>query len=280
MSDLHFGKPEAQNRRTYLKSHLEDVLAGIDRVVVTGDLFDEPNPKFKAEFDDFRADVERMTNNEIIVVPGNHDVRHKGNKLAGVGEEFAQLAKLRWAPVSVDHDFRTVFFCFNSAEGGDWARGLVGEKQRLDMATEYQRQCKQFPEIKTYFKVALVHHHPYPYDTEFEATTSYQKLISYIGIDEDKFLAFENADEFMEWCSARHVSVVLHGHKHRPRHKIGLNNILVVGCGSTTGVENTPMSYDVITLNLDSGRWSTSFYHDPKSDGSGFVLQNVTIDNR
>ena len=92
-------------------------------------------------------------------------------------------------------------------------------------------------------------------------------------------MEFENADEFLKWCSARGVSLVLHGHKHVPRQKIGLDDMLIVGCGSTTGVENSPMCYDVVTVDPNTARWSVSFYHDPNADGSGFKVQNVTLDS-
>lgn len=280
MSDLHFGKPEAARRRRYLKGHLEDILDNIDRVVITGDLFDEPDVVLRDEFEEFRSDVERMTQREIIVIPGNHDVRYKGNKIGSFGSNFEQLANLRWEPIVVDDDLRAVFFCFNSAEGGDFARGLVSERQRLDRAAEYQRLKRKAGKIEDYLKIALVHHHPYAYDAEPEPTMGYQKLIAAVFDNEDVFLEFENADQFLNWCSDRGVSLILHGHKHRPRYKVGQEGILVIGCGSSTGVENSPMCYDVVTYDPETARWSVAFYHDPAADGSGFKLQSVMIDNR
>ena len=54
---------------------------GIDRVVVTGDLFNTPEAKLRDEFLDFSADVQRMTKKPLIVIPGNHDVRPSGNRV-------------------------------------------------------------------------------------------------------------------------------------------------------------------------------------------------------
>ena len=108
----------------------------------------------------------------------------------------------------------------------------------------------------------------------------YQKLIAALFDNEDVFLEFENADQFLNWCSDRGVSLILHGHKHRPRYKVGQEGILVIGCGSSTGVENSPMCYDVVTYDPETARWSVAFYHDPAADGSGFKLQSVMIDNR
>jgi len=289
MSDLHFGKPEAARRRSYLKGHLADVLRGIDRVVITGDMFDSPDGDLKGEFDEFRSDIERMTNKELIIVPGNHDVRTRGNAFLGFGKNFEQIAELRWRPVVIDDDLSIVFYCFNSAEGGDFARGLVSEQQRLFRATEFDRLRARAPRIDGYLKVALVHHHPYDYATH--PTALYEKVLSKVQSKlyrrQDVFVGFDNADQFLTWCAGRGVSLILHGHKHVPHQRIGYvaqtgrrYQFLVIGCGSTTGVENTPMCYDVIHYDPASRRWGATFYHDIAADGGGFILQTVTIDTR
>lgn len=40
------------------------------------------------------------------------------------------------------------------------------------------------------------------------------------------------------------------------------------------------MCYDTIAMDPSTKRWSVLFYHDEKRDGSGFGLQNVTLDLR
>ena len=91
----------------------------------------------------------------------------------------------------------------------------------------------------------------------------------------------------MQWCAARRVSLVLHGHKHTAhleRVHIGEQNgrqeITVVGCGSTVGMDRKPMCYDIITLNTETKRWNVVFYYDEKGDGSGFQPQDIRLDLR
>jgi hypothetical protein len=65
--------------------------------------------------------------------------------------------------VVVDDDLRTAFYSFNSSETGEFARGAVGERQRLNRSVLFDRELRRRHEIAEYLKVALVHRHPYSY---------------------------------------------------------------------------------------------------------------------
>lgn len=285
LSDLHFGTPEAARRRRWLKEQLSRELPTIDRVAVTGDLFDNPEEPLRESFDEFRTDIEAITNKDLLVISGNHDVRSRGNALGWLGRKAEYVTDLRWDPVTIDHDLNAVFFSFNSSESGHFARGSVGDRQRLDRSVLFDAEVRRDSGLQKYLKVALVHHHPYAYDTEPRAV--YEKILANLFGNEERFVAFEGADDFMSWCAARGVSLVLHGHKHVP-HWVEANihagaryqSVVVVGCGSTTGAGGGPMCYDIIAIDPETKRWSVSFYHDERGDGSGFGLQNVTLDLR
>ena len=213
----------------------------------------------------------------LLAIPGNHDVRIKGNAWGPLGRRADQIIDLDWSPVEVDDDLQTVFFSFNSSEEGDAARGSVNQRQRLDRAARFDAMVAKRPELGSYFKVVLVHHHPINYGGQ--PTAFYEKLLSPFGIGE-KLIAFEDADAFLAWCASRGVSLVLHGHKHIPhlasvdRHD---QQTTIVGCGSSVGAEGKPMCYDIVTLDPKSGEWSVSFFHDDAGDGSGFRLQNIAV---
>lgn len=277
LSDLHIGRSEAAQRRSWLKQHLAGVLPGIDRVVVTGDLFDTPNEEYRTSFDELRLDVERLTTKSLLVIPGNHDVRVKGNAWGPLGRRADQVIDLDWSPVEIDDDLQTVFFSFNSSEDGDAARGSVNQRQRLDRAAKFDALLVKRPELAGYFKVALVHHHPVNYAVQ--PTAFYERLLSPFGIG-DRLIEFENAEAFLTWCVSRGVSLVLHGHKHIPHLTSltrGRQQTMIVGCGSSVGAEGKPMCYDIVTLDPTSGVWSVTFFHDAAGDGSGFGLQNIAL---
>jgi predicted phosphodiesterase len=281
LSDLHIGLAEATQRRSYLKRHVRGLLPEMDRVTVTGDLFDTPSEDLRASFDEFRRDVEDGTRKRLLVVPGNHDMRTKGNAIGGLGRKAEYVTDLDWSPIDVDHDMQTVFFSFNSSETGNVARGAVSMRQRLSRAEKHDDEIHRRKQVRDYFNIALVHHHPVNYGSQ--PTALYERILARLGGD-GRFIDFEESEDFVNWCVGRQVGLVLHGHKHVPhlatvRPTQG-GEVTVVGCGSSVGAEGKPMCYDVVTIEPVTKRWSVSFYQDTRGDGSGFTLQNVALDLR
>jgi hypothetical protein len=183
-----------------------------------------------------------------------------------------------------------VFFCFNSVEEGNLARGTVTDSQRMRMASSFneertRRKRQQKPDIDAYSKIALVHHHPFAYETV--PTARYDAFLRTITGHEDTFTRFEHAEEFVSWCAERKVSLILHGHKHVPQHAQAnvyvsgeCHTLVVVGCGSTTGAENSPLSYDIVSLDPTTGRWGVTFYYDASKSGAGFRQHEIIADTR
>ena len=288
LSDLHFGNRETDSRRGYLKQELSRILPIVDRVVVTGDLLDTPSVEYRAVFDEFRADIEKETKKSVLVIPGNHDVRRSGIALGGLGRNSEHVLDLEWDPVVCDHELQTVFFSFNSNESVDFAKGSVSADQLRRRRSRFRQKEGLDQSVSSFMKIALVHHHPYKYDTA--PVTFSEKIIASIFGSGHRFLAFDNAEHFMRWCAAQGISLVLHGHMHVPhlvkakiaseRKSSEASEVSVIGCGSTTGAGNRGMCFDVIFLDPKTKRWSVKFFQDVKFDGTGFCPQNVTIDLR
>jgi predicted phosphodiesterase len=283
LSDLHIGLAETTQRRSYLKRHIKSLLPSVDRVVVTGDLFDTPSEEFRASFDEFRRDIEENCKKRLLVVPGNHDMRTKGNRIGSFGRNAEYITDLEWSPIEVDHDMQTVFFSFNSSESGNFARGSVSLRQRLSRSEKHDEELQRQKQVRDYFNIALIHHHPINYGSQ--PTALYERILAMLGGDE-RFIAFDESEDFMKWCVGRHIGLVLHGHKHIPHlatikpFSEDYGEVSAIGCGSSIGAEGKPMCYDIITIDPSTKRWSVSFYQDERGDGSGFVLQNVALDLR
>jgi predicted phosphodiesterase len=278
LSDLHFGSEWSFENEPYVSTHLHSIADSVDRVVITGDLFDEPRREEARAFHNFRTTLERERGEQAIVIPGNHDQKWRGN----VGADLHELAKVEWSSVFVDEKTECVFFCFDSSRDADLARGKVTTEQRLRVATEFDKLALSRPEIKAYLRVALVHHHPFSFETAKETLVS--RLLEKIGITDEYFLRMEDAESFLNWCANRGVGLILHGHKHVPRYRkemISRNDgsdqeITTVGCGTSLGAEGKPLSYNIVEWNSKSRRWSVSYCMDP-ADGSGFVHQYLSV---
>jgi hypothetical protein len=307
LSDFHFGEKEGVFRRTwnrirrkttsrsparkrqYIKAQLHGILKNNDRIVITGDQMDTPDGNLYDEYTEFKNEIERFTERPVIDIPGNHDMRSNGNRVPVFGSTTYEWVGER-TPIVVDNALGCVFFCFNSLEIGHFARGSVTDAQLQRVAIRYEGEIASQrtmgnDEFDKYLKVALVHHHPCTYVTRPSAL--YDRVIRFFTRDEDKFVRFDNAESFLEWCAARDVSLILHGHKHVPYHIrawVPLGNrarqVMIVSCGSTMGAEGSPLCYDVISLNRANKQWSVSFFRDASSSFAGFNEQEIEIDLR
>jgi predicted phosphodiesterase len=280
LSDLHFGNESSYEKEPYVSTHLHSIADSVGRVVITGDLFNEPRREEARAFHSFRTALERQRGEPAVVIPGNHDYKWKGN----FGADLREIGKVEWTSVFVDDKLECVFFCFDSSQDADLARGKVTIEQRIKVATEFDKLALARREIKDYLRVALIHHHPFSFETAKETVVS--RLLEKIHITDEFFLRMDDAQSFLEWCANRGVGLILHGHKHVPRFRkeeIRLNNgrvqdLTTVGCGTSLGAEGRPLSYNILEWDSNERRWSVSYFMDP-GDGSGFVQQYLSVQN-
>ncbi len=273
LSDLHFGNEEAMRNRRLLTNQLKSISNEIDRVVITGDLFDEPNEKSANSYLDFHQELTEISGDKSpITIPGNHDMRKRGN----FGSYYEQLAGLGQQPVVVDEELALSFACFNSCEGGSSARGRISETQFVRIGTKLTELRTRYPH---HLQVSLLHHHPYSF--EAEARTWYQRALKTVGLGDERFLLLENASEFLDWCARWQTTVVLHGHKHvarsesrtiRPEGATPFQ-VTAIGCGSSLGAEGSPLSYVVLSWDERTRRWVSTFYESVR--GGPFLPKEI-----
>lgn len=125
-----------------------------------------------------------MNKRDVIIVPGNHDVR----KMGIVGNNYEFVFDLGFRPIVVEEELRCVFFCFNSVEGGHLARGFISDEQLMRSAAEYEeliaeRKRLKKSDLKDFLKICVLHHHPVAYETV--PTTLYDKVLRMVTRDED-----------------------------------------------------------------------------------------------
>lgn len=277
LSDLHFGNDWAQEKEPYVSTHLADIAGSIGRVVITGDLFDEPKREQARAFHSFRTSLENYRKQPAVVIPGNHDQKWRGN----IRQDLGELAKVEWSTVFVDDSMQCVFFCFDSSRDADWAKGKITTEQRLQVATQFDKLSLQRPEIKEYLRVALIHHHPFSFETPKETLVS--RMLEKINITDELLLRMDDAESFLAWCANRGVGLVLHGHKHVARYRQewirrqdGTQHLITaVGCGTTLGAEGKPLSYNLLAWDPNLRKWNVTYFMEP-GDGSGFVSEYLS----
>lgn len=270
LSDLHFGTREAAACHVLLSNHLDRVVKKVGRVVITGDLMETPKPDNLSEFDAFVSRIAIISRDNPIVIPGNHDERET---YGSFGRSLEQVVRLDRQAVAVDHQLRCVFLGFDSTLDARLAEGFVSEEQTRRVAGQLELEISRSPEVEGYLCVALVHHHP----LKLEAAKDEGFREYFEEYFKEKVLGMREGKRFLRWCAKRGAMLVLHGHKHRPRRRdawvsIGsseLRKVMVVGCGTSLGVRERPLGYNLITWDVTGKAWSANFF-ESEPDGSGF----------
>ena len=177
ISDLHLSGPNlvpewAENVMSIISSLEPDV------VVVTGDLTDDG---YAYEYDMAKTYTDRIQAENVMVVPGNHDVRNEGYKL------FEEIFQTRFPHYKSD---KVTILGIDSTEP-DIDDGRIGRgnyayiRERLSPAKE--------------IKILAMHHHLIP----IPATGRERN----IPVD---------AGDVLKLCIELGVDIVFSGHKHMP----------------------------------------------------------------
>lgn len=261
LSDLHFGTTDAIENQALLDAELREVVRSVDRVVITGDLFNTPKKDYATLFTNFKNNITHLASGrEPISITGNHDQRMIGL----FGEDYKQVALIGSRKIVVDDQCEMVFVCFNSSEKGSLARGRITKSQFRQLGGDYRTLTSSRPELKGYLPIVLVHHHPFSFDVPPE--TLVQRALAAVGLRDESFLAMVDAEDLHQWCLDWNIRTILHGHKHKARYmerQIAKGpdriNLTAIGCGSSLGAEGSPVSYNMLEWDPGTQRWIVSF---------------------
>jgi predicted MPP superfamily phosphohydrolase len=278
LSDFHCGRQQTAKNQVHLLSSIADEFKEkYDKIIISGDLFDSPWIWKWREFDNFRQMIRITTKHKPLVIPGNHDLRIRGNMLWKIGAWFRPAAELEWSMLEADEKLKCLFFSFNSAKKGNFARGEVLPEDLVDAGAEYQILAHENPDIRNWLRVAIVHHHPFSFDAAAEGWTA--NMIKRVGLKEGDLVDMDHSQRFVNWCADRGVQLILFGHRHVPRKITQLvavgdedqrTNVTItaIGCGTSLGAEGAPLSFNIVSWDPDARRWGAVFYMD--EHGGGF----------
>jgi 3',5'-cyclic AMP phosphodiesterase CpdA len=252
ISDLHFAQGASRRGATRLKELIFKQRRSMEpnaeiNFVITGDMVDSPNAINHEALREFIGDISRITENEPLIVLGNHDINKKGLAITHHNQKLIACVPSSGQVVKWD-DKKLIFLLFNSNIEGKCARGKIGEEQMIRIGNELDR----IENTSEYTLIAVLHHHLFLIpEPEWHAKPWYKRLFPAGFLD--WALELKDAELFRQWLRQRKIKLVLHGHKHVPLFDDNkINGIRVLGCGSSTGkvqhktLGMTYLSYNVI----------------------------------
>lgn len=291
ISDLHFGTEAASENQIRLKDEIIEKKFGFSSIVITGDLFDNPNRKDALDFNSFRQDLSReLSKKEVFIIPGNHDQMILGT----FWRDLTGYEELEWGNIKIDDDLECVFFCFNSASDTTFARGSFSDVER-EKAEEKFNELNFDNRYDEYQQVVLIHHHPFTFKPNEEVVVSqsglkrmartFKKLIKKLPEKAvDLLSCMNNADVLLKWCAEKKIPLILHGHEHFQRYHYktistdsGYCEVTAVGCGTSLGIgKQHPLTYNILSWNKDSQKWGVTFMEE-NDDEDGFHVAAVYL---
>ncbi len=255
LSDIHLGSKTARRRISRVQRLINIVAQEIEGnghviPVVTGDLMDTPSDDNQDDLRSFMEYLKDVGTLDPLVVLGNHDVRNDG----WLNPIFEQAVNISRTPVKWIDECEVGIASFNSVRGGHLARGLVSEREMLDVGSALDAGDKK---AKNYSLIGLIHHHPIPVERpDWYKRKWYEK---FLGKQFEKTEELEDSEIFLAMLKQREFCAILHGHKHIPRFE-EYEQMAIIGCGSTVGhvdmtIKNqTYMSINVITIDTETGQ--------------------------
>jgi 3',5'-cyclic AMP phosphodiesterase CpdA len=232
VSDLHFG---AHNQ--FLESSLLARVQSIqpDLIVCTGDLANQPEKQLLTQALDYLnqlqqhcspnsdADADRP---RLVVVPGNHDYRESGFLWRPFGNPYAKILDAQATDVYLERENIWIFGFDSAAEGGVGGNGYISDQDIKAFHERCDYLNRTNPRFPRSFKIAAVHHHPFPVNSDYSEAT--------------RWLIMNNSGRFLSAVLFRRVDLVLHGHEHhqaqaRVSSSLGANDhqTTIVSLGTT-----------------------------------------------
>lgn len=239
ISDLHVGSyyfvPDLMEKTIKELKELEPKI-----IVVSGDLTSEglyhEFEAVKGFLDELKLSCENM-----VVVPGNHDARHVGYL------HFEDVIANR--NIVVKQDGITIIGADSSEP--DLDSGHIGRER-------YQWIRDNFASPDDY-KVFVLHHH----------------LLPVPGTGRERNIVYDAGDVLQILLQAG-VNLVLTGHKHVP-YIWRLEDILIINAGTVSSLRlrgRTKPCYNVIEIHLDKIRIYRKYPSNEKELGGEFLLKN------
>jgi 3',5'-cyclic AMP phosphodiesterase CpdA len=295
LSDLHFthrtklfdeevGGLDKQRRERFL-NFLEDRIAAskkagqfekYDLIFVTGDLADNSaaitdEHSHEKVLEAARSYLDGLCREEgidpavgLLVIPGNHDYRWKGNLFSEDARDcFRRIFNRQFQNCIFDFgDFRLLAACFDSnhvrfkGDRASFASGIVDLSSVMDLAKELaELPDEEQPSLRT----ALVHHHPLPVakGEVLDPRNWIERMFSKALEGAPEFMLLRNSGGFLHKLLEHNFCLVLHGHLHQRGYWRALTDNdgrwleVISGGAAGTAEQNQSFSFNRVKIYRD-----------------------------
>ena len=274
ISDLHF-ESDTETHGNHWEALSNSLTQDIDLLVVTGDLIDSSvtdnlfhrdvpgafNRAHEFLYRNLSRQADLRDDTCLLVVPGNHDYRIKGNVWKKAqSEQFQDVFRSHFKNCFFP-DLNLVVFCIDSNTDDSQINFATGRVEDTAIFTVHRatKELRDQPisneSSESLTRLVLLHHHPMPIGPT-------ERDRSLLGLPErERFNLLENAGTFLQEMVKQKVDMILHGHKHYPSlckasYRLpGVetpHTVAVVAAGSVGKKGLHPYSYNLLTI-FDTG---------------------------
>lgn len=273
LSDLHLGTKKNNAGKIALLRSLDNLFHLIKtdhqvKVLITGDLMNTPNRKNMYLAAGFMNDLKKRFKVDITFILGNHDMIVHGLNFLRV-QKAKVVAYLLDESIKVLEKEKIILIKINSAREGNLARGKVGQLQ----LKEIDEELSTIQNLHEYQLMVLIHHHVLPITKAdfLKKKWNEGKVVGKI-LDTSKELV--DSKDLIRWLEKRHVTYILHGHKHIPFFR-KYHQFYIMSCGSSCGVVKEEsklkyLSYNVLKYDNDEHKMKVCLiYYDSAIEYEG-----------
>lgn len=279
LSDFHFGDSKRAIYSGVLLKMLDEQIARLEtkysiKFLVTGDLMHSPSRKNMYQASGFLNELKRRYHADVQFVLGNHDMVVKGLNIFR-RQKAKVVAYILAENVHVLEDVKVILIKLNSSLYGNFARGMIGERQLQELDDE----LTTIQNLEQYTPFVMVHHHLTPVQKADFLKIKWREK-SLVGKMVEKSKTLVDSELVLDWMKARHIHYAFHGHQHIPALNYE-NGIYIIGSGSSTGVMKDEsdgylsynlIQYDVLQKKIIS---CTLFYEGEKRQSPKHIYTQV-----
>lgn len=228
LSDLHFGIFLAEDQKLAIKNAIRNLPDKPSLILVSGDFTNSPSEGWAMAARAFLDDLQVLTGANLVVCPGNHDVKFfgmVGRTFRDFKNAFGDIAERRFFP-----DIGVSVYPLVTVTKGFLAKGKMPRMDLAQLDADFINESSSYAACP--IRIALGHHHLLPVALA---------ELDLLAPAKEPGLSMENAGQTLQALMRQGFVLALHGHHHVPgnwtlfsRSEEDVKHLSVICSGSAT----------------------------------------------